>query len=132
MKKGVDIMKPKYMIGFFSALAVLVCFLSAGYRISYNNVLERQAVLEKSTADTRSIEAEISSADEKDPDDASGYRLKELHGFVAVYLDDGTTIYELTDIKLSDLPEEVRQEIASGKYVASEKELYGFLENYSS
>lgn len=132
MKKGVDIMKPKYMIGFFSALAVLACILSAGYRMSYNKVLERQAVLEKSTADTRSIEAEISNADGQDSDETSGYCLRELQGFVAVYLSDGTTIYELTDIPVSDLPAEVQQEITSGKYIASEKELYGFLENYSS
>ena len=33
---------------------------------------------------------------------------------------------------LSDLPEEIQQESMAGKSVASEKELYGFLENYSS
>lgn len=125
-------MKPKYMIGFFSALAVIVCILSAGYRVSYNKVLERQAALEKSTADTKSIEAEISNTNESDSDGTSGYILKELHGFVAVYLDDGTTIYELTDIRVSELPEEIAHEIVSGKRIGSEKELYGFLENYSS
>ena len=55
-----------------------------------------------------------------------------MQGFVVVYLNDRKTIYEMTEIPLSDLPEEVRQEIAAGKYVAARDELYGFLENYSS
>ncbi len=42
------------------------------------------------------------------------------------------TIYEFTEIPLSDLPEEVRQEIAQGKQIATAEELYAFLENYSS
>ena len=39
---------------------------------------------------------------------------------------------EFTEIPLSDLPEEVRQEIAQGKQIATAEELYAFLENYSS
>lgn len=61
-----------------------------------------------------------------------GFYLKELHGFVVVYLEDKKTIYEFTEIPLSDLPEEVRQEIAQGKQIATAEELYAFLENYSS
>ena len=132
MKKGVDIMKPKYMIGFFAALAVLLCLLSVGYRITYDHVVERQTALEKSTADTKNIEARITRADKTDTGEKTSYCLKELHGFVAVYLADGSTLYELTDIPVSDLPEEIRQELAAGKYIGSEKALYGFLENYSS
>ena len=49
-------MKPKYMIGFFSVLVVLLCILSAGYRISYSHVVEKQAALEKSAADARNVE----------------------------------------------------------------------------
>ena len=36
------------------------------------------------------------------------------------------TIYEFTEIPLSDLPEEVRQEIAQGKQIATAEELYAF------
>ena len=61
-----------------------------------------------------------------------GYYLKELNGYVTVYLSDKKTIYELTEIPLTDLPEEIQQEVCSGKYIESIKELYGFLENYSS
>ena len=94
--------------------------------------MEKQAALEKSAADARNVEAEITADEGKDADDAGGYCLKELQGYVAVYADNGAGLYELTDIQVSDLPEEVQQEIAAGKHIASEKELYGFLENYSS
>ena len=51
---------------------------------------------------------------------------------MAVYLSDRSTIYELTDIPLTDLPKEVQQEVSEGKYVSTDGELYAFLENYSS
>ena len=132
MKKGVDIMKPKYMIGFFAALAVFLCLLFAGYRLTYGHVVGRQTGLAKSTADTQNNVTRIPRAGETHTGGETSYCLKELHGFVAVYLADGSTLYELTDIPVSDLPEEIRQELAAGKYIGSEKALYGFLENYSS
>ena len=51
---------------------------------------------------------------------------------VNIYREDGTTLYETTDIPVSLLPEALRQEISAGKGVATEQELYDFLENYSS
>ena len=51
---------------------------------------------------------------------------------MCVYLADRSTIYEFTEIPVTDLPEEVQQEVAEGKYVGTVKELYAFLENYSS
>ena len=65
-------------------------------------------------------------------DGEEGFYLCELQGFVAVYLSDRKTIYEFTEIPVTDLPAEVQQEVAEGKYVATVKELYAFLENYSS
>ena len=74
-------------------------------------------------------EGEASTEDVRENE---GYYLCEMQGFVVVYLSDRQTIYEMTEIPLSDLPEEVQQEIAAGKYIATRDELYGFLENYSS
>ena len=31
-----------------------------------------------------------------------------------------------------ELPEKIREELANGKYIENQEELYGFLENYSS
>ena len=58
--------------------------------------------------------------------------IKEADGLVNIYREDGTTLYETTDIPVSLLPETLRQEISAGKGVATEQELYDFLENYSS
>lgn len=125
-------MKKKYVIGFFAALFLVVFLLSAGYQISYRHVIDRQASLEEEqSAVTRSISAEGEAVTEE-MDRDGGYLLRELNGFVAVYLADGKTIYELTEIPLSDLPEELQQQIREGKILSTEDELYGFLENYSS
>lgn len=125
-------MKKKYVIGFFAALFLVVFLLSAGYQISYRHVIDRQASLEEEqSAVTRSISAEGEAVTEE-MDRDGGYLLRELNGFVAVYLADGNTIYELTEIPLSDLPEELQQQIMEGKILSTEDELYGFLENYSS
>ena len=125
-------MKKKYVIGFFAALFLLVFLLSAGYQISYRHVIDRQASLEEEqSAVTKSISTEGDAVIEKTDKDG-GYLLRELNGFVAVYLSDGKTIYELTEIPLSDLPEELQQQILEGKILSTEDELYGFLENYSS
>ena len=56
----------------------------------------------------------------------------ELHGYVVVYLSDKETLYEMTEISMLDLPEEVQEEVRTGKYLETTRELYGFLENYSS
>ena len=58
--------------------------------------------------------------------------IKEADGLVNIYREDGTTLYETTDIPVSLLPEALRQEISAGKGVTTEQELYDFLENYSS
>ena len=131
-KKGVEIMKSRYIIGFFAAFLVLGILLAAGYQLTYEHVMDRQeAQARDEVSGTDSIAAEGEKV--KNPDaEEEGFYLCELQGFVAVYLSDRKTIYEFTEIPVTDLPEEVQQEVAEGKYVATVKELYAFLENYSS
>ena len=120
-------MKTKYVVGFFSCLLLTAVLLTAGYQLSYRHVMDRQAArAEEDAPTTESIAAEGEAVREE------GFYLRELHGYVAVYLSDKTTIYELTEIPLTDLPEEVQQEISTGKFVDTAAELYAFLENYSS
>lgn len=52
--------------------------------------------------------------------------------YINVYYSDLKTVYLYTDILLSDLPDELQQEILDKKYISSEEELYNFLESYSS
>ena len=124
-------MKTKYVIGLLAAFLLIAALLAAGYQISYRHVMDRQAAAAEEEAATESIAAE-GEAVKEEKSEGDGYWISQLQGYVTVYLSDRTTIYEMTEIPLSDLPEEVRQEIAAGKYVAARDELYGFLENYSS
>lgn len=122
----------KYMIGFFSVLFLITGCLIAGYQVSYNNLLEKEKAIELTKNEKNdSIPTRRSSAKgESVSDDA--YYLKELHGYVAVYLQDGTTLYETTSLSVNNLPDEVQQDLKNGIYLKSAEELYGFLENYSS
>ena len=127
-------MKSKYVIGLFAVVLIFGILLSAGYQITYDRVVERQAALEDESVDTKSIEADVKAAGDTGTEEGEeeGYYLCEMQGFVVVYLSDRSTVYELTEIPLTDLPEEIQHEIASGKFIADKEELYGFLENYSS
>lgn len=124
-------MKTKYLIGLLTALVLIVVLLTAGYQMSYRHVMDRQAAGAEEESSTESIAAEGEAVSEKDESE-DGYWLCQLQGYVAVYLGDRTTIYEMTDIPLTELPEEVQQEVAEGKYISTAEELYAFLENYSS
>lgn len=66
---------------------------------------------------------------EKEPE---GFYLMVADHFIVVYEEDRSTIYMNTDILLDLLPDFLQREIMEGKYVASEEELYLFLESYSS
>ena len=116
----------------FSVLFLITGCLIAGYQVSYNNLLEKEKAIELTKNEKNdSIQTRRSSAKgESVSDDA--YYLKELHGYVAVYLQDGTTLYETTSLSVNNLPDEVQQNLKNGIYLKSAEELYGFLENYSS
>ncbi len=66
---------------------------------------------------------------EKEPE---GFYLMVADHFIVVYHEDKSTLYMNTDILLDLLPDSLQREIMEGKYVASEEELYLFLESYSS
>ena len=121
------LMKTKYRIGFFMAVFLFVSLLGIGYQISYHYVSDKQQ------AESQELEKETESITTKAiVEKNEGFYLYELHGYVAVYLYDRETIYELTDISIDSLPSDVKNEVEKGKYIQTTKELYGFLENYSS
>jgi len=60
------------------------------------------------------------------------FYLTVQNNYVAVMREDLKTVYMNTDIVLTSLPERVQTEIMRNKYVENEKELYDFLETYSS
>ena len=119
-------MKKRYSIGFFAAFFLIISLLAIGYQLSYQYRMDKQ---EAKSAKEENMQF-ISTKGEATKNE--GYYLKELHGYVAVYLSDGETLYELTEISCSSLPKEVQEAVRIGKYVETTRELYGFLENYSS
>lgn len=60
------------------------------------------------------------------------YVLLEENGYVAVYHTDRKKIFSTTDIRVTDLPQELQEEIREGKPIEDEAQLYNFLENYTS
>ena len=111
-------MKNKYGIGFLLFLILVVFGITCAYQLSLNK-------------GKREIQAEINAKEQKEIKDDC-YYLKELNGYVVVYLSDKKTVYEYTDISLEGLPENLQKEIQNGKYIETSESLYGFLENYSS
>lgn len=130
-------MKQKYYIGFFMTVFFIVSLLGIGYQMSYQYVVDRHAAQVK--AEQEQEREQIPEAPKEElvttrgtAQKNEGYYLCALQGYVVVYLGDHETIYEMTEIPLDTLPDNVRSEVESGKYVETARELYGFLENYSS
>lgn len=99
-------MNSKYRIGFLCAGAAFFLFITLAYKMTYDytmdkymeKVSERNEDVQKADGigKTESIAAEgeaVKGGAKK------GFYLKELHGFVVVYLEDKKTIYEFTDRK---------------------------------
>lgn len=55
-----------------------------------------------------------------------------INDLIVVYKEDRETVYQYTNIRLSQLPERLQQEIIGVMYIADEESLYDFLENYTS
>ncbi len=68
----------------------------------------------------------------KAEEEPQGYYLMVADHFIVVYREDKKTLYMNTDILLEDLDDALQAEIMQGKYMASEDEVYHFLESYSS
>ena len=103
--------------------------MSLGERIAAQ---EREQ--EERTAQEQPERAEASAAPDNVVNDTGSheYYLVEEDGRVTIYRIEGRTLFEYTGITVDSLPEELQGEIAHGKRVSGEKELYDFLENYSS
>ena len=89
-------MKNKYGIGFLLFLILVVFGITCAYQLNKGK---------------REIQAEINAKEQKEMNNTSVaadgqalkddcYYLKELNGYVVVYLSDKKTVYEYTDISL--------------------------------
>ena len=117
-------MTKRYRIGILLC-TIMICLL---YYASYQHMYGEKAMPnEKGTEPFAVLEAEAGREE-----GLYQYCLKEKDGVVCVYLKDGVTLHEKTSILIEQLPERIREEVRQGKYLRDEKELYDFLENYSS
>lgn len=115
----------KYRMG--AAIVVGSIFLAValicGFQYTYQKGLkERQAREEKEQL----LPADGTATKEE------GYYLRAVDGYVVVYEGDGETVYEYTSICVKNLPEEVQMQVRAGLLLENMKQVYGFLENYSS
>ncbi|MCI5649064.1 MAG: hypothetical protein MR332_06490 [Fusicatenibacter sp.] len=118
-------------IGYLCAVFLIM----AGFFYSYHLGEERENDEKKQKAAVSfsgSSESLIEAAVEADAMEKARFVLGEEDGRILVLLEDGHTVYEYTDIRISDLPESVQEEVYSGKTIENAAELYSFLENYSS
>lgn len=123
-------MRKKYCIGFFVVIFLFLVCLELGYRWSYQRSADNYEQNKELVQETEEMETVM--ATEGNAEKNSEYLLKELNGYVIVYLGDEKTVYEVTEIAVDELPDEVQTQIREGMRIQSTDELYAFLENYSS
>ena len=116
MQKGEIHMRKKYSIGLIIFIFIAILAVVLIYRISYYSALRdmEEDLLE-----------ELTDLDEY-------YFIKENNGYVTVYYADEETVYEYTSIPMEELPIGIQNELKKGKRVNTVRQIYGFLENYSS
>ena len=117
-----------YGIGNFLAFFLIGAAYVAAYHLSLENEQKTSSIKTRETNQIQEKQAEAVFEKEISP----RYWLMEEDGAVMVYLSNGRTMYERTEISVDNLPLPLKEEIAKGKEIWTEQELYGFLENYSS
>lgn len=120
-------MKKQYSISFFVAMIAFALLLFMAYDSDYKKIHAEQ---KKEQAKTE--EKKESMLTEGDAKKSEVYYLKELNGFVVVYLSDQKTIFEYTSIPIDNLPNTVEDQIKKGLPIETAESLYSFLEGYSS
>lgn len=125
-------MKRKFVYGsgFFLAVILIGAGLAFSYRQGAASIPEQvQTAPVNAAGDDEPV---LSRTSEADSDVPVGYVLRAENDRVVVYCADGATMFEYTDILVSELPHDLQCEIREGKSIAGTSQLYSFLENYSS
>lgn len=119
-----------YGVGFFLAAVFVGTGLAFSYRQGAASMPEQvQTVPVNAVGED---EPTLSQTLDTDPDVPVGYVLRAENDRIVVYCADGVTMYEYTDILISELPYDLQCEIRDGKSISDTTQLYSFLENYSS
>ena len=125
-------MRNKYGIGFLSVILILALAVTFALQYSYRSAREKAEARIAAAEEVKSAQPEETVAADGHALKEDCYYLKNVNGYVVVFLSDKKTAYEYTDILCEELPKSVQEELVNGKYIETQEELYGFLENYSS
>lgn len=109
-----------YLLGVLGLLLVMVC----AFQYSYDKARKKQLQAQQ--------EKELSVETEGSAKKGSGYVLKACDGYVVVYYADEKQVFEYTSILVKNLPADVARQVKAGMQLESVRQVYGFLENYSS
>ncbi len=125
-------MRNKYGIGFLSVMLILALAVTFAYQYSYRIAREKTQARLKAAEEVKSAQSEETVTADGHALKEDCYYLKNVNGYVVVFLSDKKTAYEYTDILCEELPQTIQEELVNGKYIETQEDLYGFLENYSS
>lgn len=120
-------MSKKYGIGFLIGMIVFTLVLVCAYEYTYDRA-NRKHEIERMTEEQKEPAVKTEGNATKE----NGYYISEADGYVIVYYADKKTVYEYTSILVEFLPTSVQQAIKDGIELENIKDVYGFLENYSS
>lgn len=129
-------------ISFFICAALVIAAFWSGFYFG-NTQARPESLITEGTTGNNTADAEISDPDiSRESEDATvesmntlspdKYYLKENGTYLAVYKGTSDTVYFDTDLKMTDLPSDLRSQAETGIEFDSLEEVYGFLENYSS
>ena len=105
-------------------ICAVLAIAAGGFALSENQ--KKNAENSEIQNESKVLTGPVDASEEK------AYFLKEEDGLVVVYEEDGQTVYEKTGIAVDSLPEDLQEELKAGKRVKNNRELYSFLENFSS
>ncbi len=121
----------KYCIGCFIAVILFAGVMTLGYQMTFDYT-DAKAQLSRIETQEKALQGSDSISTKGKVEKNSGYYVSMLQGYLVVYYDDKNTIFELTDIPVSSLPQSVREKVENFLFIENEEDLYRFLENYSS
>lgn len=108
------------VLGITAAILALVC----AFQYSYDKAQRRRMAERNQQEQAVQTEGSVNKED--------GYYVKIQDGYVVIYYPDKKTVFEYTTIPYKSLPQDVQEQINAGMYLPNVKQVYGFLENYSS
>ena len=124
-------MKKAYIVRIFFALVILGLSLLA-FKAAYHLTIK---YYENDNSHIKLKEEDDITEQSKDYINTSSsplFLLLEKEGYVIIEYFNGGELYDETDIKVIDLPQNIQEDLLNGISIKNFDELYDFLENFSS